>query len=158
MPIELEFPTLYKAAFTHPAIDNHAHPLLRAEMRNEFPFEGVISEAENQALLEDAPLTLACFRATKQLSRLYGLKENDVSWEAIKKHRDTLDYEELCTLCFKHSGISCILVDDGLGASLSLGESYKWFDRFTNGQAKRLVRIEFVAEVCIEIENGRPVS
>jgi len=154
----MEFPTLYRAAFTHPAIDNHAHPLLRAETRNELPFEGVISEAGGQALLEDAPLTLACFRATKQLFRLYGLKDGGVTWEAIKKYRDTLNYEELCTLCFKHSGITCILVDDGLGTSPSLGESYKWFDQFTNGQAKRLVRIESVAEVCIEIESRRPVS
>src|SRR6266511_1264543 len=119
----MEFPMLYKAAFTHPAIDNHAHPLLRAETRNELLFEGVTSEAKDEALLEDAPYTLACFRATKQLSQLYGLKENDVTWEAIKRYRDTLNYEELCTLCFKPSGISCILVDDGLDGSISLGES-----------------------------------
>jgi hypothetical protein len=144
----ITFPALHAAAFTQPAIDNHAHPLLRAEMRHKIPFEGVISEAEGKALLEDAPQTLACFRATKQLARLYGLEEDNVTWEYIKGYRATLNYTELCELCFKKSGIECILIDDGLTGTESLAEEYKWHEKFISGKAKKIVRIEVVAEVC----------
>jgi hypothetical protein len=148
MEVEKIFPALYAAALTQPAIDNHAHPLLRAEMRHKIPFEGVVSEAEGKALLEDAPQTLACFRATKQLARLYGLEDDNVTWEYIKGHRATLNYTELCKLCFKESGIECILIDDGLTGTESLAEEYKWHDKFISGKTKRIVRIEVVAEVC----------
>lgn len=140
--------TLYSVTFTQPAIDIHAHPLLRVEMRHKLPFEGVISEAEGKALLEDAPHTLACFHATKQLAKLYRLDEDNATWEDIKSHRATLTYAELCELCIKKSGIECILMDDGLAGTESLAEEYKWHDRFTSGKTKRLVRIEVVAEVC----------
>jgi len=139
------YPALYNAALTHPAIDNHAHPLLRSSCRSELPFEGVISEAEGAALTEDAAHTLACFRATRQLARLFGLGA-DASWEDVKRHRDGMDYEELCRLCFEKSGIEVILIDDGLGVS-EMAEGYQWHDRFTKGKTRRIVRVEIEAEV-----------
>jgi hypothetical protein len=139
-------PALYTAALTHPAIDNHAHPLLRSSFRSELPFEGVISEAEGAALTEDAPHTLACFRATRQLARLFGLAK-DASWEDVKRYRDGMDYEELCRLCFENSGIEVILIDDGLGGVSELAEGYQWHDRFTKGRTRRIVRVEIEAEV-----------
>ena len=142
-----EFPLLHEAVFAQPVIDNHAHPLLRAQKRRFLSFEGLISEAKGPALVEDAPHTLACYRATKQLARLYGLKESS-TWEDVKSYRDRLDYRELCSLSFKNSGIEHILVDDGLDASLSLAENYKWNDQFISGCTKRIVRIEVEAEVC----------
>jgi hypothetical protein len=136
------YPALYNAALTHPAIDNHAHPLLRSSCRSELPFEGVISEAEGAALTEDATHTLACFRTTRQLARLFGLGE-DASWEDVKRHRDGMDYEELCRVCFE---IEVILIDDGLGVR-EMAEGYQWHDRFTKGRTRRIVRVEVEAEV-----------
>lgn len=138
-------PALYNAALMLPAIDNHAHPLLRSSYRFELPFEGVISEAEGAALTEDAPHTFACFRATRQLARLFRLGE-DASWEDVKRRRDGMDYEELCRLCFENSGIEVILIDDGLGVS-EWAEGYQWHDRFTKGKTRRIVRVEIEAEV-----------
>ena len=139
-------PELYSVALTHPAIDNHAHPLLRPSYRFELPFEGLISEAEGAALTLDAPHTLACFRATKQIARLFGLG-SDASWEDVKRHRDGMDYEELCRLCFENSGIEVILIDDGLGGVNEMAEEYQWHDRFTKGKTRRIVRVEIEAEV-----------
>ena len=145
MPEGHRYPALYNAALTHPAIDHHAHPLLRSSYRSELPFEGVISEAEGAALTEDATHTLACFRVTRQLARLFGLGE-DASWEDVKCYRDGMDYEELCRLCFEKSRIEVILIDDGLGVR-EMAEGYRWHDRFTKGRTRRIVRVEIEAEV-----------
>lgn len=139
---------LVQVALTFPAIDNHAHPLLKAEHRNAFPFEGLISEATGPALLEDAVHTLACYRATQQLSKLYRLSPGEPSWEAVKHARQTVDYEVLCRACMTPTSIQCILIDDGLGGSADLAEGYKWHDRFTSSPTKRIVRVEVLAEVC----------
>ena len=54
----VECKELRRVAFTFPAIDNHAHSLLRAESRDDPLYEGLISEAEDDAL-KDAVQTLA---------------------------------------------------------------------------------------------------
>jgi hypothetical protein len=141
--------TLYDAVFTQPAIDNHAHPLLRTEKRHFLPFEGLISEATGSALLEDARHTLACFRATKHLAQLYGLDEKNTTWEGVKSHRAGVEYIKLCSMCFKTSGIKYLLIDDGLDASQTLAEDYKWHNQFISTTTRRIVRIEMEAEVCI---------
>jgi len=137
-------------SFTFPSIDNHAHPLLKAENRSAIPFEGLISEAGGNALSQDAVHTLACFRATAQLSRLFGLTKNNPTWDDVKAARDELDYDELCMLCFTPTGIQCILIDDGLGGVDHLAENYTWHDRFTRSATKRIVRIEPLAQVCTQ--------
>ncbi|KDR74123.1 hypothetical protein GALMADRAFT_71467 [Galerina marginata CBS 339.88] len=148
---EPEFPSLFKAAFTQLAIDNHAHPLLREDMRDKLAFEGLISEAEGEALTEDAVDTLACFRATKQLAQLFGLDKN-TSWEEVKRHRAAMRYMDLCKLCFKDAGIHSILIDDGLGGAADMAEGYKWHDQLTEGKTKRIVRVEIVAEVRVDVQ------
>lgn len=147
METEPEFPQLYKTAFTYPAIDNHAHPLLREEQRNheDTPFEGVISEAGNAAL-QDSVHTLAYYRATAQLSDLYKLK--DASWEQIRSHRQGVDYTDLCKQCIEPTGIQCILLDDGLGVP-EMAAEYTWHDQFTRSPTRQLVRIEVVAEASV---------
>lgn len=147
---------LARVCFGYPAIDNHAHPLLNAANRNALPFEGVISECNpGQGLIEDAPQTLACFRATAQLSRLYRLSV-EPSWEAVKAARASVDYEQLCTRCMEATRIQCILMDDGIGGAKEMGEGYKWHDKFTYSSTKRIVRVETLAEVrsswlCLDI-------
>lgn len=71
------YPELAKAALTYPAIDNHAHPLLAERNRLVFPLEGIISEASDDALTQDACYTLASYRATAQLSKLFGMKDRE---------------------------------------------------------------------------------
>ncbi|KAF9463301.1 amidohydrolase 2 [Collybia nuda] len=139
-----EFPQLYKSAFTYPAIDNHAHPLLRPEHRDhiDIPFDGVISEAGGVAL-QDSIHTLACYRAASQLSELYQLE--GASWNDVKTHRSQVDYIDLCKQCIKPTGIQCILLDDGLGLP-ELAADYTWHDQFTHSPTRRIVRIEVVAE------------
>lgn len=142
-------PSLYDAVFMQPAFDNHAHPLLRPEKRHLLPFEGLISEAKGLALVDDAPYTLACFRATKHLAQLYGLDQKNTTWEDVKSHRAEVDYIKLCSMCFEQSRIKHILIDDGLDVLKTLSEDHKWHDQFISGTTRRIVRIELEAEVCL---------
>ncbi|KAG9311047.1 amidohydrolase 2 [Chiua virens] len=142
---------------TYPAIDNHAHPILTEKNRNAFPLEGIISEATDDALTLDAPYTLASYRATAQLSKLFGLKDGEPGWEALKNKRDNTVYLDLCELCFKPTGIQCILLDDGLGNVAELAESINWHNQFTTSPCKRIVRIEHEAEVRYSIPFRTPI-
>ena len=148
-------PELAKVAFKFPAIDNHAHALLRESHRDAFAFEGVISEATGEALTRDAVHTLACFRATSQLSELFGL-EDGCSWEVVKAARRDMSYEKLCRICMEPSHIQCILFDDGLGGVAEFAEDYRWHDKFTVSPCKRIVRVETLAEVSHD--GGRDIA
>ena len=53
----------------YPAIDNHAHPLLKEERRRNLPFKGVISEAQTDAV-GDPIHSLPAYRAARKLAEL----------------------------------------------------------------------------------------
>jgi hypothetical protein len=129
----------------YPAIDNHAHPLLAEENRDQLAFEGLTSEAEGMAL-QDAVYTLAHTAARGNLIQLYDLPRN-ASWEDIKKHRAARTYDDLCRLCFRKAKIQCILIDDGLGGVKEMAEGYQWHDRYMHSPTRRIVRVEVVAQV-----------
>lgn len=137
-----EYLELAKATFKYPAIDNHTHPLLKEEFRDRFSFDGLLSEAQGPAL-KDSVDTLACFRATKQLSQLFGCEDD---WDAVKKARERIGYDGLCRKCFETIGIHCLLLDDGLDGE-KICEGVSWHDKFARVASKRIVRIETVAQV-----------
>ena len=139
--------SLRDIVFNYPAIDNHAHPLLKEEHRRTLAFEGAISEAGPNAI-QDAVHSLPGYRATRQLAELYGL-DPGADWEEIKRHRDTLEYHQLCDMNMKRSRIQCLLLDDGLRGVREMANDLNWHGRFTNNSVYRLVRIETVAEVRI---------
>ncbi|KAJ3873514.1 amidohydrolase-domain-containing protein [Lentinula edodes] len=139
---------LRKTAFTFPAIDNHAHPLLRSQYRGKVPLETIISEASSElALQQEATQMIACFRAAAQLSKVLGVKQvvGQSLWQQVKQRRDAMDYDELCDTYMKACGIQSILLDDGLGGVSEWCEDWKWHRRF-GCDTKRIVRIEIEAE------------
>ncbi|KAK7047603.1 hypothetical protein VNI00_006371 [Paramarasmius palmivorus] len=140
--------SLYDTAFKFPAIDNHAHPLLKSVFRDKFPLEITISEADGEALSNDAVHTLACFRATTQLASLFGL-EKPATWEIVKARRSSIPYLDLCKSCMVPCRIQCLLLDDGLGGVSEYAESLSWHsEQFC--EAKRIVRVEVEAESILK--------
>ncbi|PCH42906.1 hypothetical protein WOLCODRAFT_138106 [Wolfiporia cocos MD-104 SS10] len=135
---------LYRTVFTYPAIDNHAHAFLKVEYRDAVLFEGLISEASGPALAEDVACTLACYRATAQLGKFFGLSST-ADWEDVKRARKAMDYVQLCRMCMDPTRIQCILIDDGLGRN-DLMYDYQWHDQFTKSHTRRIVRVEVLAE------------
>ncbi|KIY47660.1 amidohydrolase 2 [Fistulina hepatica ATCC 64428] len=146
--MKVAYPQLYEASFNHLAIDSHAHPILKAEYRSRLPPEGIVSEASGDALAIDSPHTLASMRATLQLSQLFGMP-HDSSWEAVKRRRTEVDYKHLCNLSLAPVQLYSILVDDGLEGVAEFAEDYRWFNQFTQGHCRRVVRIEREAEVIL---------
>ncbi|RPD76968.1 hypothetical protein L226DRAFT_504889 [Lentinus tigrinus ALCF2SS1-7] len=146
MDINKDLWELSRIVFSYPAIDNHAHAFLREEHKDAYPLEGLISEAQGGPLLRDSVHTLACYRATTQLAKLFGLGPN-ADWEAVKAHRSSIPYEHLCKICMEPTNIQCILIDDGLGgADKDKMYDYKWHDNVAYSPTKRIVRVETVAE------------
>lgn len=171
-----DFRELEAVCLRYPAIDNHAHPLLRSSHRHAIPFDGVISEASGLAAA-DAIHTVACYRATIELGRLFQINKSqdpsmnashdgligseDVTWDDVKAARDRLTYEDLCSLCFGPTRIQCLLLDDGLGGVAEMAEDYTWHNQFTWSPSRRIVRVEVVAEVsptsylpCLALYDG----
>lgn len=141
---------LYETCHSYPAIDNHAHPLLTKEHRDTIPLECITSEApEGPALMRDAIQTLASFRATRQLAKLYGITGEIVSWEEVKAHRPlAILWEHHVRECFVQSNIQCLLIDMGLPRVDEIAHKVEWHDQFTRYPSKAIVRIETTAEVC----------
>lgn len=137
--------SLKDVIYGYPTIDNHAHPLCKAEHRSEFPLEGILSEAQGSALTEDSIHTVAFYRGSRQLANLYGLDE-DSSWDDIKAARETIAYDRLCDISMQPTRIQCLLLDDGLGGMSELCYPASWHDRFTSSPTKRIVRVEVVAQ------------
>ena len=134
---------LIQTARSYPIIDNHTHPLLKESHKNDFPIEGMISEAQGTALTEDAIHTLACYRATSQLSELFQC-END--WQSVKTSRSSMDYAQLCEKCMGRTGIQCFLFDDGLDNE-GLCDNIPWHDKFSSSPSLRILRVEVLAQV-----------
>lgn len=145
----IDFRELEAICLLYPAIDNHAHPLLKDTHRYSFSFDGVISEASGSAAA-DSINTLACSRATIELGQLFQITKSegeDVTWDDVKAVRDAMSYEDLCRLCFRQTKIQCMLLDDGLTGVAEMAEGLQWHDQFTRSPTKRIVRVEHVAEV-----------
>ncbi|KAF9260404.1 hypothetical protein L218DRAFT_932485 [Marasmius fiardii PR-910] len=139
---------LAQTAFNYPVIDNHAHPLLKSEYRDKFPFEGLISEASGNALTRDAPYTLACLRATTQLAPLLDLDKN-ATWDDVQAKRSEIPYIELCQRFMGPCKIQCILLDDGLGGVTEYAADLDWHLENFTCDTRRIVRVEVEAETIL---------
>lgn len=137
---------LWCAIHQTPIIDNHAHPLLKPSKLGKYPLLTVATEAHGPAL-DSSRRSLAHIRAVRQLSQVLGC---DKTWEAVEKvigERRETDYEAWTERCLE--GIECVLVDDGLDAGDDV-DGYDYFDGFTRGKSKRIVRIEPIVAELIE--------
>jgi hypothetical protein len=130
-----------------PVIDNHCHNLLSDLSSPNHAFESIVSEARGGAL-EDSAQSLARLRAEKQLKDLYLTLDTGTTclWEDLQKARNNLlqsDQKFLLSKCL--DGVNCMLIDDGFGNKNEL-QPYRWHGQFTHSPAKRILRIESLAE------------
>ncbi|KAF3914591.1 hypothetical protein ABW21_db0208256 [Orbilia brochopaga] len=137
-----------------PLIDNHAHPLLEKKKSNVIKAFGgnllqVLSEANSDSL-KDVPTTLAYHRALTTLHKGFpNLQSKGVdAWESWKQFRDELNEEQLTKACF--NGLQTILLDDGLRCPAGTKDhDVTWHNQFLKSHAKRIVRLETLAEDLI---------
>ncbi|KAJ3220881.1 hypothetical protein HK099_003927 [Clydaea vesicula] len=124
-----------------PAIDGHAHPLL-TKIQEDIPLQSIISEAGGDAL-KDSDDTIVFHRTINSISWLYNT-ENSLA--SINKFRTEKTIAELSKICFEKSNIYGVLFDDGLSGD---NNSIRYHDNFTKTRNKRVLRIEVVAQDCL---------
>ncbi|VDB84573.1 unnamed protein product [Peniophora sp. CBMAI 1063] len=166
------YPELARTVLLHPAIDNHAHPLLTEANRDAFPFEALVSEASGKAA-DDIPNTLIFNHATARLAELYGLSpythvsspesaavtsQDEIppeigtgigpgsTWDTVKKFRAATSYGNLNARGMKACHLETLLLDDGLSGVETLCMAREAHDEFTRSPCKRIVRVEAVAQ------------
>ncbi|KAL8305163.1 hypothetical protein RB597_003932 [Gaeumannomyces tritici] len=147
---------LVRVIRTTPAIDNHAHPLLRLEHVGSIPLASAVTEASGVAL-RDTPKTLAHHRAVRQLAAALGCgrdgePELPASWDAVvaaieRRRADPAIYDRWTAICL--AGTETILIDDGLDG-LERVHGFSSHDAFVRSPCRRIVRIEAVAADIIE--------
>lgn len=141
---------LVRVIWTTPAIDNHAHPLLRHTHLGSRPLASIVTEASGDAL-RDTSKTLAHHRAVRQLAAALDCEE-PASWDAVvaaveRRRADSTEYSRWVATCL--AGVETVLIDDGLDGSDSV-HSFSWHDSFVRSPCRRIVRIETVAADIID--------
>ena len=120
------------------AVDQHAHPVLKAE--SELPFAAAFTEATDPSIWErDTPHGLFYRRSVKQVAKLYRCAARDVDLLTVRKR---LDLTARTALCLQESHLKTLLLDDGMMADDSM--SLDWHRQFV--PVKRLLRIEQLVE------------
>ncbi|KAK6341424.1 hypothetical protein TWF696_008500 [Orbilia brochopaga] len=138
-----------------PLIDNHAHPLLQKQDRDgaDGPLLQVLSEANCDAM-KDVRTTLAYHRALRTFKtgfpNYHSQGIND-AWQSWRSYRDQLCEADLTEVCL--DGLQTILLDDGLRCQPGQNSrDIDWHNQFLMSPAKRVVRLETLAEDLIHAD------
>lgn len=138
-----------------PIIDHHAHPLLPLAAQVESDLVATTTEASGPAQAA-ATTALPYIRAVDALSEDVdpppgGASANERFQQYWSKRRG---FEEDTFTTKSFAGIQTILLDDGLRHSQRL-HPYNWHSRFLKSPAKRIVRIETLAEDILQEDLDR---
>lgn len=131
-------PTLREEILQLKAVDQHAHPVLKAE--SELPFAAAFTEATDPVSWErDTPHGLFYRRSIRQLAKLYRCAARDVEVLAVRKR---VDLTARTALCLQESNLKALLLDDGLMPDDIM--PLDWHGQFL--PVRRLLRIEQLVE------------
>ncbi|KAI4371324.1 hypothetical protein MLD38_019572 [Melastoma candidum] len=122
-------------------VDAHAHNLVAID--SSFPFLSCLTEASGDSL-HFAPHSLSVKRNLKDIAKLYGV---DSSLPAIEEHRKNTGLESISSSCFGATGISALLIDDGLELDKKL--ELEWHKSLVP-VVGRILRIERLAENILD--------
>ncbi|BDP44064.1 hydrolase (plasmid) [Deinococcus aetherius] len=121
-----------------PILDHHAHGLFPEAPWRAEPIEPYFTEsADPDILARHVPHNLYFRRSIRQLAELYGC---DPTPDAVREARQAQDYPALCARLMRETGITLLLMDDGI-----------WPDRLlTVGQMNTLLPTRRVARIETE--------
>lgn len=129
-----------------PIIDHHAHPLLPLSSQTAGDVAATVTEAQGDAQAA-TPSGLPFIRAVNGLQQAYATGSDEASTKERFQHYldQRRGYEEKNFTRQSFAGIETILVDDGLRHPKAV-HPYDWHSQFLKSPAKRIVRIETLAE------------
>ncbi|MBD2071459.1 amidohydrolase family protein [Leptolyngbya sp. FACHB-671] len=126
-----------------PAIDQHAHNLVRSEAFAQMPYAAAFTEGyDAQILTQHAQHTLCYRRSLRDIAALLNCEPDEA---AILARRTELGLEPLTKLCFEAANLESILLDNGFLPDTILPA--EWHQQFV--PVHRLLRLEYLAEQLI---------
>jgi predicted TIM-barrel fold metal-dependent hydrolase len=126
-----------------PAIDQHAHNILRPEVARRYPYASAFTEGYDSEIVNyHARHTLFYRRSIREIATLLSCEAQE---EAILKRREGLGIEQLTQLCLKAANLEALYLDDGLSPDSILPLS--WHAQLI--PVKRILRLEVLAEQLI---------
>lgn len=130
-----------------PAIDQHAHNLLRSDVAANLPYAAAFTESDDSAIVNSHARYTLCYQ--RSLRDIAALLECDATEDAVLAQRTQLGWEELTRRCFEAAQLQAIYLDDGFLPNDILPLS--WHQQFVS--VHRLLRIEWLAEQMISQVN-----
>jgi predicted TIM-barrel fold metal-dependent hydrolase len=131
-----------------PAIDQHAHNLLRPEAVEAGPYGAFFTEGNDPAMVGHHARHTLFYR--RSLRNIAALLECEPEERAILARRAELGLERLTGLCFDQSKLDTVLLDDGFLPEKTL--PLDWHGRFV--PVRRILRLEYAAELIIRESDG----
>ena len=131
-----------------PAIDQHAHNLLKPEVIVNYPYTAAFTEARHPDVINNhACHTLFYRRSLRDMADLLKCEPQELE---VLSTRDNLGLEKLTETCFHAANLDAILLDDGFLPEQIL--PWQWHEKFV--PVRRLLRIEDVAQNLIPQVNS----
>ncbi len=132
-----------------PAIDQHAHNLLKPEALANYPYAAAFTEGHHDSNIINyhARQTLFYRRSLRDIADLLKCEPQESD---ILTQRDNLGLENLTKVCFSAANLDAILLDDGFLPEEIL--PWQWHQQFVS--VWRLLRIEDVAQNLIPQVNS----
>lgn len=129
-----------------PAIDQHAHPLLKADAWVSMPFTAFFTESRDPDIIQHhARHTLFYRRSLRDMAALLSCEASET---AVVARRRELGLDALSARCFQASNLSAVFLDDGFLPDNILPR--RWHRRFV--PVRRILRIENLAEKLLETD------
>lgn len=127
-----------------PAIDQHAHNVLKPEATAQYPFAAAFTESHDPEVVEQhARHTLFFRRSLRDIAKLL---ECEPTENAILERREQLGLEALTRTCLEHSNLEAIYLDDGFLPDAI--QPIEWHCQFVS--VRRLLRVEVLAEKILQ--------
>ena len=129
-----------------PAIDQHAHNLLKPEASARYPYSGAFTEGYDPAIVGYHARHTLCYR--RSLREIAALLDCEPTEAAVVAQRAQLGLERLTELCFRASNLEAVFLDDGFLPDQIL--PLEWHRQFA--PVRRLLRLEMLAQDLISKE------
>jgi predicted TIM-barrel fold metal-dependent hydrolase len=127
-----------------PAIDQHAHPLLEADVWASTPFTSFFTESRDPDIIRHHARHTLFFR--RSLRDIAALLSCEASETAIAARRREFGLDALTARCFQASHLAEVFLDDGFLPDAILPR--QWHRRFV--PVRRILRLEHLAENLLE--------
>ena len=129
-----------------PAIDQHAHNVLKPDALESLPYPAAFTESNDSAIVKrHASHTLFFRRSLREITELLSCEPTQ---EAVAARRRELGIDALTARCLQAANVASIYLDDGFLPDKTL--PLEWHRQFV--PVRRILRLEHLAEKLMDSE------